>query len=82
MGYVFVACQNPLYSRAMATPGTKGQTFSPGSNHHPGLKNLAKVGCTFAAYQNPRYSWAVATPGTKGLTFSPGSNHHPGLKNL
>ena len=79
MGYVFAARQNPLYSRAVATPGTKGQTFSPGSNHHPGLKNLAKVGYVSVARQNLLYSRAMATPGTKGQTFSPGSNHHPGL---
>ena len=40
VGCVFVACQNNLYSRVVATPGTKDQTFSPGSNHHPGLKGL------------------------------------------
>ena len=39
-GAVFVARQNALYSRVMATPRTKAQTFSPGSNHSPGLKNL------------------------------------------
>ena len=82
VGCVFAASQNPLYSRAVATPGTKGQTFSPDSNHHLGLKNLVKVGCVFAARQNPLYSRVVATPGTKGHTFSPGSNQHPGLKNL
>ena len=38
VGCIFVARQNPLYSRAVATPGTKGRTFSPGFNHHPGLK--------------------------------------------
>ena len=35
VGCVFVARQNDLYSRAVATPGTKDQTFSPSSNHHP-----------------------------------------------
>jgi len=40
MGCVFVARQNALYSRAVDTPGTKYQTFSPGSNNHPGLKDL------------------------------------------
>ena len=40
VGCVFAARQNDLYSRAVATPGTKDQTFSPGSNHHPGLKGL------------------------------------------
>ena len=40
VGCVFAARQNDLYSRAMATLGTKDQTFSPGSNHHPGLKGL------------------------------------------
>ena len=40
VGCVFAARQNDLYSRAVATPGAKDQTFSPGSNHHPGLKGL------------------------------------------
>jgi len=40
VGSVFAAHQNDLYSRAVATPGTKDQTFSPGSHHHPGLKGL------------------------------------------
>ena len=40
MGSVFTARQNSLYSRAVDAPGTKGQTFSPGSNHHPELKDL------------------------------------------
>ena len=40
VGCVFAARQNDLYSRAVATPGTKDQTFSPGSNHHSGLKGL------------------------------------------
>ena len=40
VGCVFAACQNDVYSRAVATPGTKDQTFSPSSNHHPGLKGV------------------------------------------
>ena len=40
VGCVFLARQNDLYSRAMATPETKDQTFSPGSNHHLGLKGF------------------------------------------
>ena len=71
-----------LYSRVDQPPGTKGQTFSPGSNHHSGL---LKMGCIFKACQNPLYSLysrAVATPGTKGQSFSPDSNHQLGLKNL
>ena len=40
VGCVFAARQNDLYSRAVATSGTKDQTFSPGSNHHSELKGL------------------------------------------
>ena len=40
VGCIFVARQNALYSRAVATPETKDQTVSPGYNHHPGLKDL------------------------------------------
>ena len=40
VGCVFAAHQNALYSRAVATSGTKDQTFSSGSNQNPGLKDL------------------------------------------
>ena len=40
VGCVFTARQNHLYSRAMAAPQTKGQTFSPGSNDQLRLKDL------------------------------------------
>ena len=40
VGCIFAARQNDLYSWAVATPRTKDQTFSPGSNHHSGLKGL------------------------------------------
>ena len=40
VGCIFAARQNDLYSRAVATPRTKDQIFSPSSNHHPGLKGL------------------------------------------
>ena len=39
-GQRFRSLPKCLYSRAVATPGTKDHTFSPGSNHHLGLKDL------------------------------------------